>query len=375
MNQTTDLCIYTLTHKQFDVPPDPLYQPLHVGRAGAKDLGYMGDHTGDHISHLNCYYSELTGLYWIWKNAKNTYVGTCHYRRYLLNRQEKIFNKNEYLELLKTYDIITTKQVILNHSYKDAFSANHNGLALEMTGKVIAELYPKDGVVFEELVNQNRTYFGNILVAKKEIFDAYCAWLFSVFFQVQKRINLETGEDAYHKRVFGFISEFLLLVFVRARGLLAYECKVGMLGEKAETAEIKKGLAGYFLARDVEGAKAYFLARKKERPDVTMEASDVTGELHLCMQIIAAAGLELQRTGEHLLQKENRYDALISLFARQNGVVSAWCAGNQTKEDLDFLQNKILSDITWEVAVAIAPGTAKQKERWLHELLQCRKKP
>ena len=290
MNQTTDLCIYTLTHKQFDVPPDPLYQPLHVGRAGAKDLGYMGDNTGDHISHLNCYYSELTGLYWIWKNAKNTYVGTCHYRRYLLNRQEKIFNKNEYLELLKTYDIITTKQVILNHSYKDAFSANHNGLALEMTGKVIAELYPKDGVVFEELVNQNRTYFGNILVAKKEIFDAYCAWLFSVFFQVQKRINLETGEDAYHKRVFGFISEFLLLVFVRARGLLAYECKVGMLGEKAETAEIKKGLAGYFLARDVEGAKAYFLARKKERPDVTMEASDVTGELHLCMQIIASAG-------------------------------------------------------------------------------------
>ncbi len=370
MNQNIDLCIYTLTHKPFDIPPDPLYQPLHVGRSGAKDLGYMGDDTGENISHQNCYYSELTGLYWIWKNAKNSHVGTCHYRRYLLNKQEKIFHKNEYLDLLKKYDIITTKQVVLNHSYKDAFSANHNGLALEMTGNMIRELYPKDAVIFEELVNQNRTYFGNILVAKKEIFDAYCAWLFSIFFQVQKRIDLETGEDAYHKRVFGFISEFLLLVFVRARGLSACECKVGMLGEKAETAEIKKELARYFRARDVEGAKAYFLARKKERPDVTMEASDVTGELHLCMQIIAAAGLELQRTGENILQKENRYDALISLFARQNSVVSAWCARNQTKDDLYFLRNSMLSDISWEVAAAVVPGTAQQKKEWLKELLQ-----
>ena len=120
----------------------------------------------------------------------------------------------------------------------------------------------------------------------------------------------------------------------------------------------------------MEGAKAYFLARKKERPDVTMEASDVTGELHLCMQIIAAAGLELQRTGENILQKENRYDALISLFARQNSVVSAWCARNQTKDDLYFLRNSMLSDISWEVAAEVVPGTAQQKKQWLKELLQ-----
>ena len=52
-----------------------------------------------------------------------------------------------------------------------------------------------------------------------------------------ERIELETGEDAYHKRVFGFISEFLLLVWVTVKKLRVYECKVGMLGEKAETGE------------------------------------------------------------------------------------------------------------------------------------------
>lgn len=373
MEKNTDLCIYTLTHKKFKTPPDTLYQPLHVGKAGREDLGYPGDDTGENISHLNCYYSELTGLYWIWKNAKNTYVGTCHYRRYLLNEREKIFTKKEYLNLLKKYDVITTKKVILNHSYKDAFSVNHNGLALEMTGEIIKELYPNDYLFFDKLVNGNETYFGNILVAEKGVFDSYCAWLFSIFFQVEKRINLETGEDAYHKRVFGFISEFLLLVYVQARGLFACECKVGILGEKAETAEMKKVLAEYFKMQNIDGAKAYFLQRKRERPDVMMEASDITGELHLCMQIIAAAGLEQQRLGRNILQKENNYEKLIALFAEQNRVVSAWHMGNKTENDKKFIKESILSEVTWEVAVKILPGTAEQKTELLNDLLQSRK--
>ena len=75
------------------------------------------------------------------------------------------------------------------------------------------------------------------------------------------------GEDAYHKRVFGFISEFLLLVWVTVQGLSVCECKVGMIGEKAETREMKEQLAGYFARRDVDGAKAYFLS-EKGAPDV-----------------------------------------------------------------------------------------------------------
>ena len=90
-----DIKIYTLTHKKFNVPPDPLYVPLQVGSEEKEDLGYLCDNTGENISALNCYYSELTGLYWIWKNDHETeYVGTCHYRRFLLNEQEKIY---EYL--------------------------------------------------------------------------------------------------------------------------------------------------------------------------------------------------------------------------------------------------------------------------------------
>ncbi len=54
--------IYTMTHVPFTPPEDPVYIPLQVGRALHDDLGYQGDDTGDTISALNPYYSELTGL-------------------------------------------------------------------------------------------------------------------------------------------------------------------------------------------------------------------------------------------------------------------------------------------------------------------------
>ena len=88
-----DLTIYTLTHKHFTKPDDNMYVPLQVGTAINSPLGYLRDDTGDNISALNGYYSELTGLYWIWKNVHDiNYVGTCHYRRFLIDENEHIMN-------------------------------------------------------------------------------------------------------------------------------------------------------------------------------------------------------------------------------------------------------------------------------------------
>ena len=216
-----NLKIFAMTHKEFEVPEDSLYQPLHVGRAVAdKDFGYPGDDTGENISRLNCYYSELTGHYWLWKNCKDLdYIGTCHYRRYLINEQEKVLRKEEYESLLKDYDLVTTKRVILNNSYHYGFSANHNIKALDCAGEVIRDLYPDYYDTYITLVHQNETYFGNMFVTSKPLFDAYCQWLFTIFAEVENRIDLDTDEDAYHKRVLGFISEFLLLVWIRVNGL------------------------------------------------------------------------------------------------------------------------------------------------------------
>lgn len=363
--------IYTMTHKKFEIPADLLYQPLHVGHARSEDLGYPGDDTGDNISKLNCYYSELTGLYWIWKNCRDVdYVGTCHYRRYLINGREQIFTKAEYEKLLQKYDLITTRRVKLNHSYHDGFSANHNQKALDMTGEVIGEMYPEYYETYKRLVNGTETYFGNILVTSKELFDAYAEWLFTIFFAVAGRINLETGEDAYHKRVFGFISEFLLLVWVTVKGLKVCECKVGMIGEKAETREMKEKLAEFFWKRDVDGAKAYFLKRRQERPDVLMEASDVTGELRLSMQVIATAGKEKEKYGASILERENRFPELMRLFEGINRVVYHYRNGREGAEDISFIRKNGISETALKIAVMI-PGDGKEEQE--RTLLRIRK--
>lgn len=349
--------IFTMTHKKFEVPADKMYEPLHVGREGKVDLGYLSDNTGEHISDLNCYYSELTGFYWLWKNYHEAeYIGTCHYRRFLLNEQEKIFTEAEYLKLLKEYDLITTKRVLLNNSYHFGFSANHNIHALNVTGEVIKELHPDYYETFIRLVNGPETYFGNIIVTSKNLFDEYCDWMFSIFFEVQKRIDLETDEDEYHKRVFGFISEFLLLVWVTVKQLKVCECKVGMLGEKAETREIKEKLAEYLARKDIAGAKEFFLTQRKARPDILMEASDITGELRLAMQIIATAEQEMKSYGSSILDMECEFKKLVSIFSKLNYMVSTELENPGNEEAAAYYQRPEISEIAVEIAKFILPS-------------------
>ena len=133
--------IYTMTHKKFSVPPDPMYVPLQVGSAVHEPLGYLRDDSGENISAQNCYYAELTGMYWVWKNISDAeYVGVCHYRRYLLNELGFVYTKKELEQLLQHYDILTSMKLKLNFSYEYGFTVNHTKEDLDAADTVIHEL-------------------------------------------------------------------------------------------------------------------------------------------------------------------------------------------------------------------------------------------
>lgn len=345
--------IFTMTHKKFKEPEDRIYMPLQVGRACGVDLGYPGDDTGESISDKNCYYGELTGVYWVWKNVRTSgYVGICHYRRYFCTEEGRILNEEDYLSILNEYDIITSKLLKLNFSYFDGYEGDYNIFDLIVTGEVIRQKFPEYYDNFEKLVHSNGTYFANMMVAKKELYDEYCEWLFSIFEEVEKRID-PSGYDDYHKRVFGFISEFLLLVWVRTKKLKVYECKVGMTQEKHETKQMKDRLADFFLNKDIAGAKEYFMRTLEKRPDVLMEASDITGELKVAMQVVAVCELEKQELGDSIIDRISQFDELMKFFNRLNEIINDCRMGKLSEDDMRFIKEEQVSDIAIEASARL----------------------
>ena len=64
--------------------------PIQAGRTLAKEIlpDMIGDDLGDNISNQNDIYSEMSSIYWVWKNYEKVgnpdYVGFMQYRRQFL---------------------------------------------------------------------------------------------------------------------------------------------------------------------------------------------------------------------------------------------------------------------------------------------------
>ncbi len=355
-----DIQIYTMTHKKFTPPPDSLYIPLHVGHKNTKDLGYTGDDTGDNISQMNCYYSELTGVYWLWKNVKCDIIGVCHYRRYLLDSNGYPFTADKIQRLLSEYDLITTKVLELNNSYYYGYAKNHHQKDLDATEDVVRELYPDYYEDYRRIIHDRHTLFGNMLICRKMLFDDYCNWLFHILFEVQNRIHVE-DYDAYHKRVFGFISEILLYIYAVHNGLSMKHCMVGMSGEKAEVIEVKNAIAEFFRKEDYMGAKNYFLKAFEKRPDLLMEASDIFNELKMSMQVISTCEYEAAAEKTVLLHKCHDFGELMALIGGLNRAVSHKRQGMLTMKDQQLLNSPLVSKEMCMVAEYLAEAKEHSK--------------
>ena len=61
-------------------------------------------------------------------------------------------------------------------------------------------------------VVNNKIFLMNMFISNRKFVDDYCTWLFDILFEVEKKINF--SDDAYQKRVFGFISERLFTLYI-----------------------------------------------------------------------------------------------------------------------------------------------------------------
>lgn len=227
--------IIVCCHKKDVMATEESYMPIHVGKAvSTQQIDIPGDDTGGGISEKNPYYCELTGMYWAWKNLKGVdIVGLCHYRRYFDFHGQA--NRHHEYDPVKTADFekldlsipdkITDRlkdgtAVVANMRYyiTDLFHDYcfcHISDDLKEASRVIRELTPEYYDSFNKVMweNNGMAHF-NMFIMTWNDFDEYCSWLFKVLGELEKRISFE-NRDPWQRRVFGFLGERLLNVFLR----------------------------------------------------------------------------------------------------------------------------------------------------------------
>ena len=225
------IVVLVCTHKPYQMPEDDMYLPLFVGSQGKESIGFICDNTGDNISVKNPCFSELTGLYWAWKNLDAEYVGLVHYRRHFslsggTDKFKAVLTKDEAARLLENNDVILPKK--RNYYIENLYSHYAHTMyvePLDMTGEIIKEKYPEYYGEFERLHKRTSAHMFNMFIMKKEMMDRYCQWLFDILFELEKRVDV-SQYDAFHARFFGRISELLMDVWINTNGIEYKEVKV-----------------------------------------------------------------------------------------------------------------------------------------------------
>lgn len=181
--------------------------PLQVGASlSTERLCDIRDDTGDNISEKNPQYCELTGLYWIWKHDNAEYKGICHYRRHFCLSKEEIGALPG-----SDADVILTTPVVNFPNVKTVYCHDHaeaDWAAMETAIKRLAPAYEED----LHFLGRSRYYYAyNMFLARREIFDSYCDWLFPILDYCEK--NCAAHRDRYQERFIGFLAERLMSVY------------------------------------------------------------------------------------------------------------------------------------------------------------------
>ena len=235
-----DFAMYVVTHKKLSAEhvhglPEG-YRIIHAGHAQAKeDFGYAGDDTGDNISALNPYINELTAVYWMWKNTAHTIIGHGSYRRFFTTAEdkpidetddfafarEKILTADEAIAALADCDIVVTRLVCQNYpqleEIKKDVGEDAAKFAATIMKKHIVQTRPDYVDAFDCVINSPSYYQCHMFITRRNIFDAYCKWLFPFVLDALNEVLEKTTLAKFPpnaKRLMGFFAERMFTVWL-----------------------------------------------------------------------------------------------------------------------------------------------------------------
>ena len=230
-----DVSVYVAAHKRENLVLPEGYRICQVNaeKTGRWEGSFVHDNdSDDNISAKNESYCELTALYELWRNDRSDIKGLAHYRRYFsrnntltLNNfllttidgsriRDSILKKEQIIGYLSSYDMIVEYPCNpeIANAYEDLLRYVYPQ-DIEILCKTIEEYYPDYEESLHCVLRSTRISYLNMFIAKREICDKYCEWLFGVLGRVEDRIN--TGNyDVRHRRVYGYFGEVLLNVWI-----------------------------------------------------------------------------------------------------------------------------------------------------------------
>lgn len=206
------------------------------------DVPYRDDE-GEGISELNPLYCELTAQYWAWRNLDADYYGFCHYRRFFnfdpsvpadaprevsSRRIDEGFAARYHLDedsvraAVEGYDIVALRSVDFNtwvasghlttvEQYASAPRLHPRDLALAFS--IVKELTPEFSEDVDAYAAGSVSFVCNMFVMRRELFRAYCAWLFPILEEFMARGDM-SDYSTYARRTPGHLAERLFNVFV-----------------------------------------------------------------------------------------------------------------------------------------------------------------
>lgn len=216
--------IYVVKHKPYNLPelPDG-YKSICVG--GYSESGAIDCSKGENIERLNIKLNELTAFWWLWKHTDDAIIGVDHYRAYL---GENIFTMPEIEEMLSESDIILHPYSIGHTVEKNLMMSGMNGG--EKAVNIVRRHLPVGyGTAWDEVMRSRWFYVKNLMIARREVFDAYCDWLFSFIIDAADEYKPRPGCLFQEKRAVGYVAEAMLSVWVRTQGLKVKESQALIL--------------------------------------------------------------------------------------------------------------------------------------------------
>lgn len=234
--------IYIASMHDYDFPQDKIYVPIHVGKFFSQEnFSDITDNTGLNISYKNKKYCELTALYWMWKNDKESdYMGLCHYRRYFSARRfgfkrTRVLSGEKIEEIILAHPdavIVPHHRNYLNDTLYSHYANTHDAQHLKIARRVIDEKFPEDVDVFDKTMMQNKAFMFNMFIMKREQVNRYASWVFEILSGMENLIDT-TNMTEFEARLFGRVAELLWNVWLNKEHCEVFEVKyVNLTGTK-----------------------------------------------------------------------------------------------------------------------------------------------